>query len=205
MARRWNWREPAGRVAAHVGVIVKIFQRRLRAFLRELHARQRRLFRVLVHFVELLVSQLSFARELRAQPRDRVVHPILLELLLRPVTRRIRHGMTAVAIGPDLDKGGMRIFPDRGDDFVELVAHLAKIHPVGDEPGNVVAFRAIDDLLQRSRALDRCAHGEEVILADENDRKLVEPGEVERLVERALVDRAVAEEAKRDAIFPTIF
>src|SRR5207248_651368 len=51
----------------------------------------------------------------------------------------------------------------------------------------------------------RSAHGEEVVLANENDRQLVKRSQIERFVERTLVNRAIAKKTKRDAIFISIF
>ena len=112
--------------------------------------------------------------------------------------------MSAVTVGADFHEGGVRFSPDRLRHLRDLVAHLAKAHPVDDVARDIVAFRAIDDFLERSRALDRCAHGEEVVFANENDRQLVERGQIERFVEGSLVDRPIAEEAKRDPVFTAV-
>ncbi len=113
--------------------------------------------------------------------------------------------MPAITISARLDEGRMRIFPDRSDDLAQFVAHLAKIHSVDDLARHVVAFSSIDDLLERGGAFHRGPHREEVVFANEDDRQLEEPGEVERLVKAALVDRAIAKEAERDPVFLAIF
>src|SRR5262249_46030928 len=45
---------------------------------------------------------------------------------------------------------------------------------------------------------DQCAHSVEIVLADEDYRQLPERGHVERLVERALRQRAIAKESTYD-------
>ena len=160
--------------SVHVGVIVKFFERRLGAFLGKFYAGQSGLLRLLVHLVELLVRQLLFAGELRAQARDRIVQPIFLQLFFCPIARGIGHGMAAITIRSNFRERRMRILANRVDDLGQLVAHFAKVHPVDHRPGNIVTFRAIDDFLERSRALHARSHREEVVLADENDRQFVE-------------------------------
>ena len=82
--------------------------------------------------------------------------------------------MAPITVGARLHKGGMRIFPNRNDNLGQFVAHLAKIHAVDDFAGNVVSLGAVDNLLERCRSLHRSSHGEKVVLADENNRQLVE-------------------------------
>src|SRR3954451_9967759 len=98
----------------------------------------------------------------------------------------------------------MRIGPDRADDLGQFVAHFAKVHSVNDGAGNIVAFRPVNDLLKRSGALDTGAHREKIVLANEDDRELVERSEVQGLVKRTLVDRAVAKKTKGDPVFLTV-
>ena len=95
----------------------------------------------------------------------------------------------------------MRLLPDGIHNLGNLVADFAKVHSIDDFSGNVVAFRAIDNLLERGRSLHGSAHGEEVVFANENDRQFIKSGQIQRFVESALIDRAVTEEAERDAIF----
>src|SRR5947207_4801992 len=93
-----------------VGIVVKFLQRRLIALLGKFHRVQRNSFCFLVQFVKFLVGQFSFAGELCAQPSNRIIQPIFLQLLLRPVAGGIRHGVPAITVGADFDKSGMRIF-----------------------------------------------------------------------------------------------
>ena len=91
------------------------------------------------------------------------------------------------------------------DDLGEFVAHFAKVHSIDNLTGNVVTLGAIDDLLKRCRSFHGRAHGKEIVFANEDDRQLVKRGEIERFMKGALIDRAVAEKTKRDAIFVSIF
>src|SRR6478672_10414694 len=113
--------------------------------------------------------------------------------------------MTTVTISTGLDKGRVRILPDGGDNLAQLIAHLAEVHAIHNFTRHVVAFGAIDDVLERGRSLYRCSHGEEIVFADENDRELEESREIQCLVKATLVDRAIAEKAKRNPVFLPIF
>ena len=65
--------------------------------------------------------------------------------------------------------------------------------------GDAVGLRLGGDVGLGLRTLERSAHGVEVVLAEEQHRQLPELGQVQRLVELALGDGAIAEEAGRDA------
>ena len=56
--------------------------------------------------------------------------------------------MSTVAVGPRFDERWMRILSDGSNGFGDFVAHLPKVHAIHHRRGNVVAFRAIDDLLE---------------------------------------------------------
>src|SRR4051794_21410012 len=99
----------------------------------------------------------------------------------------------------------MRFFANRSNDLPDFIAYFPKVHAIDNFTGNIVAFCAIDDLFERCGTLHGCAHGEEVILANENDWQFVERGEIERFMKCTLIDRAVTEETKSDAILIPIF
>src|SRR5207302_8554478 len=82
---------------------------------------------------------------------------------------------------------------------------LTKIHAVHYAARNVITFCAIDELFERSGTLDRGSHGKEIVLANKNHRQLEKGSELQRFVKGALIDRAVAEKAKSNAIFISIF
>src|SRR4030095_9788116 len=86
-----------------------------------------------------------------------------------------------------------------------LVADFAKVHSIDNFSGNVVAFRAVNDLPERRRSLHGSAHGEEVVFTNENDRQFIKSGQIQRFVEGALIDRSITEEAERHTIFAPVF
>src|SRR5262245_41825183 len=203
---RWFPRPVAARFHGPIGIriIVKRIERRLRTVLSKLYGRQHGFFCSSVEQIELFVRQFSLSGKLRAQTRDRVVEPIFLQFLFRPVTCRVRHRVAAVTIRPHFPKRRMRFLPNGIDNLCNLVAYFAKVHSIDDFPGDVVAFGAIDDLPERGRSFYGRTHREEVIFTNENNRQFIKSREIQRFVEGALVNRSVAEEAKRDTIFATI-
>src|SRR5207248_11035687 len=82
---------------------------------------------------------------------------------------------------------------------------VTKIHAIHYTTRNVITFGAIDDLFERRGTLYRGSHGKEIVLANKNHRQLEESGEVQRFMKGALIDGAVAEKAKSNAIFTSIF
>src|SRR5262249_26239322 len=65
--------------------------------------------------------------------------------------------------------------------------------------GDVVRLGKAVELERRRRGRQRRAHAVEVVLAEEDDGQLPERGEVQRLVELALVHRTVAEDTQAKA------
>ncbi len=137
---------------------------------------------MLVDLVELLVCNFALAGELRAQTRDRIVESIFFQLIFRPITCRVGHGMPAISISANLDERRMRIFANGTHDLGKFVAHFAEVHSIDNLARNVVTLGAINDLFQRCRSFHRSAHGEEIIFADENDRQFIKRDEIERFV-----------------------
>ena len=109
--------------------------------------------------------------------------------------------MAAIPVSAHFQKGRVGLLPNGLGDLGDLVAHFAKVHSIDNFSRDVVALRPIDDLFKRCRSLYRCAHGEEVVFANEYDRQFIKRGEIQSFVESSLIDRAVTEEAKRDPIF----
>ena len=124
-----------------------------------------------------------------------------LELALRPVGAGVGARVAAVAIGQALDQrravAGARLGEGRLRGAVDLVGVVAVDHdllePVG---GGAVAGRMLD----RRDVADRRVFHVEIVLAHEHDRQLPDRGEIQRLVERADIGGAVAEEADRDVL-----
>ena len=153
----------------------------------------------------MFVSQFPLAGELRAQARDWIVQAIFFQFLFGPVTCRVRHGVTPIAISANFQEGRVRFFANRIHNLSNLVAHFAKVHSIDDFAGDIVALRAINNLPQRRRSLHRRAHGKEVVFANENDRQFKQRGQIQRFVKRALIDCAVAKETERHAVFAPVF
>ena len=185
-------------------IIVKRIERRLGTFLGELYGGQHRFFRPFVEQIELFVRQFSLTRELRAQTRDRIVEPIFLQFLLGPVTCRVRHRVAAITIGAHFQECRMRFLSDGIYNLGDLVADFAKVHSIDDFSGNVVTFRAIDDLPERGRSLHGSTHCEKVVFTNEDDRQFIESRQIQRFVEGSLIDRSITEKAERDAIFAPV-
>jgi hypothetical protein len=110
--------------------------------------------------------------------------------------------MTAPPIGLRLNEG--RPLPgarphgrllDRGID-------RQSIHPIHGHPRHAVGARAIRDVRHARRALLASEDGVAVILADEDDGKIPDGREVQRLVERPLVAGTVPEKRHRHAAVP---
>ena len=80
------------------------------------------------------------------------------------------------------------------------VAHREGVHPVDDLRRHAVGLRALGDVGHARDPGVRRRSTVEVVLADEDDRQLLDRGEVEPLVEGTLVGRALAEEADRDLV-----
>jgi hypothetical protein len=77
------------------------------------------------------------------------------------------------------------------------LVHGDDVHPVDDHARHPVARRAIDDVRDRHRLVPARELAELVVLAGEHDRQVQRARHVGRLVERADVRRAVAEECHR--------
>jgi len=100
----------------------------------------------------------------------------------------------------------MRIFTDRSDRFRSVCRALRGNSSRRRCPRGCRSLRrdrrfAFSDV----RSFHRRAHGEEIVFTNQDDRQFVERDQIQRFVEGTLIDRAVAEEAKCDAIFLAIF
>jgi hypothetical protein len=105
---------------------------------------------------------------------------------LVPVRGELHKGRTATVAGP-VHGGGHRVVHDLG----VLPVHRARRDAEGGGPPH---DRAGD------RGLGGQGRGVPVVFADEHHRHLPQRGEVERLQQRALGHRAVAEDAHRDPV-----
>ena len=106
--------------------------------------------------------------------------------------------MAARAIGLGLDQRRPFARPRPLGRLERGLGDRGEIVAVDDDAGHRIGARAVGDVGDGGRAGHRHRHRILVVLADEHDRQLPDGGDVERLVERALVVGAVAEERDRD-------
>src|ERR1700682_2734581 len=125
---------------------------------------------------------------------DRVVLGAhFLHFVLRAVLRRVRHRMTAIAIGHHLEDVGALAAACEGDRARARGLDRAHVHAVDLLAGNVERGAAFGKIRLRARALDRSAHGVFVVLDDVDDGELPKLRHVEALIDLALVRSTVAE------------
>ena len=94
----------------------------------------------------------------------------------------------------------MRVGPSPARAVVRLLGdavHLQHIGPVDGDAGEAVALRPGRDLAAADLLVERNADRVAVVLADEDDRQLVNAGEVHGLVDLTLVAGALAEAGER--------
>ena len=116
-----------------------------------------------------------------------------------PVALGVAFVVAVPAVGRGLDDDGTAVRRGR--------ASTTSLHRRGGRDDVVAVDRDVVDavaggaLLERRRVLGRRGRelGVAVVLAEEDHRQLPDRGEVDRFVERAVRDRAVAEERDRDA------
>ncbi len=107
--------------------------------------------------------------------------------------------MAAVAVGQHLEEIGAFPGADMGDRLARRRIDRLDVHaidlPAGDAPGLAVAR----EVLRGRGAIDRGAHAVFVVLDDVEDGELHQRGEVEALIDLALVGGALAEIGGADA------
>jgi nucleoside-diphosphate-sugar epimerase len=73
------------------------------------------------------------------------------------------------------------------------LVHGQHVVAVDRDAVKAIPFRALGHVLDRHALLDRHRVGVEIVLADEQDRQLVDAGKIERFVEVAVLLGALAE------------
>ena len=110
--------------------------------------------------------------------------------------------MRPEAVGPELHEAG----PGSGTHVLDgagaRVEARQDVHPVRRPRRHPVGGRLDGEVGLRLRPSEGRTHRVEVVLAREHHRQAPERREVHRLVERALRDGAVPEEAHRDPVAP---
>ena len=114
--------------------------------------------------------------------------------------------MAVVAVGIDLEERGPQDSWARSIGDLGLGADLVDVLAVDHVPLHGIALGAVGEaILERRGALEAGAHRVSVVLDDVDDRQAQERGQVQRLVERTLVHRAVAEIAEAAALDALVF
>ena len=135
-----------------------------------------------------LVGQDARLEQLRAEDRQRVVGLALRELVLGAVLRLLVVGRVRGEPGHlRLDEGRAAAASRAVDGLAARRIAGEDVGAVHDDAGDPVAGRAHGDVLDRQLLLGRDADRVAVVLDDEHERQLVDRGEVERLVDVALV------------------
>src|SRR5437773_10073330 len=159
---------------------------------------------LVVDRIQLLVGLDAQGADAPGEDADRVpLHP-LLHLFLGAILGRVGDRVAAEAVGLRLEEEGQVVFSGSTDGVARRLAHLEHVVAVHDLRLHRVAARAHRHVLDRERPVERRPHGVLVVLADEDDGELPEPGEREALVEGAHVRRAVAEEAEGHVLLAAV-
>ena len=108
--------------------------------------------------------------------------------------------MAGKAVGAAFEKGGSLAAAGAAGEGGDRVADADEVVAVDGKAGNAVAFGAPGDGAGADARGGRRGHGVAVRLADGDERELPEGGEVQRLVDDALVGGAVAEEGGDHAV-----
>ena len=101
------------------------------------------------------------------------------------------------AVGLGFDQRRPVAAPRPGARLLHGVPHRDDVVAVDRDAGDAVGRGARGDLRVERHVAQRRRRGVEVVLADEDDRRLAHAGEVQPLVEGRVVGRAVAEEGDR--------
>ena len=104
--------------------------------------------------------------------------------------------MSAGAIGLALDERGTAAGFRSRDGFSGDAINLQHVVAVDRDPRDAIGRAARADIRIAARIRRRHFGGVLVVLADEQNGQLPDAGHVERFVERAVVDRSVAEEGR---------
>ena len=185
-------------------MVVERLRRRERGAVGEGHgvvdARDRRL----VELLRLALLEHALLHEPVPERGDRVALAPLGDLLLRAVLLGVGHRVAAEAVGDGLDEHRLAVLAGAPDRLAHDLVGLDHVHAVAAHAGDAEAVAAAVQVGLRGVALERGAHPELVVGDHEDDRQLPQRGEVERLAERPLVGRAVAEHAHGDLVEPLV-
>ncbi len=117
-----------------------------------------------------------------------------LDLDGRSIGPRVGHRMPAVSVRLAFDELRAAAAADVLESATRRFAHLHHVHPIDLFGGNVVGSGALVDLRHGRMPVDFGADRIVIVFAHKEYRQAPKCRHVQRLMERALVDRAVAEE-----------
>ena len=183
---------------------------RERALVGELRAGFGLVLRGCADCFEVLFGDHAFLDEPPLIELDGVVLALVfLDLLLGPVAAlvlRVGDGMAVVAVGVEFEDGRPGVIVRALDRLLDGGADLVKVFAIGLRPVDEEGFPALGEAgLDHRGTLEARAHRVFVVLDDVDDREIEKGRHVQRLVEAALVHRAIAEEAERSTLEPLVF
>ena len=108
--------------------------------------------------------------------------------------------MAAVAIRLHLEQARSLACACTDDRGLDRSVHGFDVLAVDDAAGDVVGLRTLREVVDRRRGAHRRVLAVQVVLDDEDDRRLPHGGHVERLVKGADVRRPVTEERERHLV-----
>src|SRR6056297_2970127 len=178
----------------HVDVCPKLGHIRLGAFLGEFGAVVHDALDLLVDRLEIILAGMLALQEKIAHMFDTVLLLTdFLHLFASTVFRRVRHRVSAIAIGLHLKDVRPLARAAVRDGLLASILDGQNIHAIHGFAGNAERLAASIDIRGRGGPLLRCSHRVLVVLDHKNHRKRPERGHVERLVDLPLVRRAVTE------------
>ena len=191
-------------VAEHVDVVVERLGRREGRLVGERDGLVDPLDDRLVELLRLALLEDALLLELAREDLDRVVLAPLLDLLLAAVLLGVGHRVAAEAVGDRLDEHRLAIVARLLERLADHRVGVEHVHAVAAHAGHAEALAAAVQVGDRGVALERGAHAELVVGDHEDHGQVPQRREVERLAERALVRRAVAEHAERGLLGPAV-
>src|SRR6266481_4786309 len=128
----------------------------------------------------------------------------LVDLLAGAIFRRVRHRMSAVAVGLHFQDVGPLAGAAPCDRLVARGLHRADVHAVDLLAGDIEGDASLGKIGLGGRARHRRAHGVTIVLDDEDHRELPQLRHIETLIDLSLIRRAVAEIGQTDKIIAAI-
>ncbi len=187
------------RQAIHLHVPVEFVGRREVALVGELDGVFHRGSCALDVGLEVVIGGEASFFQLRLEQLDGIAVGLPLRLFFaRAAARRVGHRVATEAIADSLDQ--RRAIASAGGRRRRLprLAHGQRIHAVHAQIGHAIGGGARLQRVHRPGLLDVHAHRVAVVLAEIDDGQLPQRGQVQRLVERAFIHRAIAKEGQRD-------